>query len=201
MNSKKIAGLRLLTALVAVASLAALSACGKVEAVTAPDFTPPGTIAVLPVANQAVDVDGPPLYRKLLEAKLVEKGYTVIDPAKVDETLKSQFDIEEGGQLNAAEPKELAKALGADALLYCTLTEWEKHSLLYYNDVIVGGKFELLNAEGAEIWKVEHHQVKQVKIALNLRDAIVNTAANLFTAYEKLANELMDKVLRTLPNR
>ena len=196
-------GLHSLSVMAGLALLALAAGCGKVEFVVAPEFTAPTKVAVLPAGNEAVDTDGPAIFRRLITDKMIQKGYLVADAAQVDAVLLDKFDIENGGQLNAADPAELAEALQVDALVYSTITEWEKHTAYVYNDIFVGGRFELIGKDGTKLWAVEHHKEgdREINNPQDTQNAVARTAANLLKSYEPFAVRLVDKVFLTLPNR
>ncbi len=200
--SKK-SGVRGLSVLASLALIALAAGCAKVEFVVAPEFVAPTKVAVLPAANEAVDTDGPAIFRRLITDKMIQKGYVVADAAQVDAVLLDKFDIENGGQLNAADPAELAEALQVDGLVYSTITEWEKHTAHVYNDIFVGGHFELVGKDGAKLWVVEPYKEGERQLNLDPKSsqAVSNTAAFLFRPYEPFAVRLIDKVFLTLPNR
>lgn len=111
-------------------------------------------LAVLPFANETVDFDASPVFRYATHNFLRHKGYKVIRNPKVDNLLKEEMGISEGGQLGAFSPQELGKTLNADLLLYGTITEFNTKYALVYSSIQVEGKFKLVEtSQGKTIWE------------------------------------------------
>ncbi len=110
-------------------------------------------IAVLPFANQTVDFDASPVFRYAVRNFLAHKGYQVLSNAQIDALLQEQ-GISEGGQLAAFTPQELGKFLGADLLLYGTITEFNTKYALVYSSIEVEGDFRLVETSGGQkVWE------------------------------------------------
>ena len=110
-------------------------------------------IAVLPFANETVDFDASPVFRYAVQGFLAHKGYQLLPTDQVNAVLKEQ-GISEGGQLSAFTPRELGEFLGADLLLYGTVTEFNTKYALIYSSIQVQGRFKLVQARtGNKIWE------------------------------------------------
>ncbi|OGS23798.1 MAG: hypothetical protein A2297_02480 [Elusimicrobia bacterium RIFOXYB2_FULL_48_7] len=76
------------------------------------------TVAVLPMENETVNIDGPVLLRERLQKKLSCKpGYAAVPIEEVDVKLR-EIGITDGGQLRTVSPRELGEKLNADAVIY-----------------------------------------------------------------------------------
>ncbi|MEW6776287.1 MAG: GNA1162 family protein [Bdellovibrionota bacterium] len=172
----------------------------KYNITAAYDEEKPYRVALLPVANETNDLDGPPIFRKYANIYLVAKGYDVPDLVDVDRVLAEEFDVQEGGQLNAVDPVELGKVLKCDALVYVTITEWVKHTLGVYTDMIVAGKFEMLSTkDGAVLWQVPDQRYTKRKIADPYSAAMV-TVQYLLKNYEPTVDHVVNGAFKTLPS-
>ncbi len=116
----------------------------------------PARIAVLPVFNETVDLDGPPVFREIIQRILLEKGYRCPSVEEVDKVLARE-DILEAGQVKILLPREIGEILQVDGILYSTVTTWNTRYFVYYASISVGGRFELVGAaNGEKLWETEH---------------------------------------------
>jgi hypothetical protein len=98
-----------------------ISCSGPVAKFTAPDYTKPNRIAILPTINQTVDVKGAEVFRNIFYYELLDKEYTeLVDILIVDSLLNDQ-GITDGGQLETIDNQELFKELNVDGLIYIEL--------------------------------------------------------------------------------
>ena len=112
----------------------------------------PTRIAVLPAMNETADLDAPVVFRILAAAELADRGYALIDPARVDEAL-AQRGIQEGGQIESLTPQEIGDLLGADSLLYVKVMSYGRQLGVH---IKMEGSFTLVNSKsGQKIWYSE----------------------------------------------
>src|SRR5688572_28197403 len=109
----------------------ALSGCAGSKAFVANDFVRPAQIAVLPVANETTDLDGPSYIRQLIQDRLCSHGYSALNLGQIDEALKTE-GFTDGGQLGGVDPIKLGAWLKADGLFYTTLVHFNYINLGYY---------------------------------------------------------------------
>ncbi len=131
------------------------SGCAGSKVYLANNYAVPLSIAVLPVANETTDLDGPPYVRQLIFDTLTSRGHTMIPLNVVDEKLKEQ-GFTDGGQLGATEPKQLGTWTGADGLFYTTLVNFNYMNLGYYwqRKVTVLGRL-VRATDGEKLWETE----------------------------------------------
>jgi hypothetical protein len=77
-------------------------------------------LAILPMANETTNLDGPVVLRKALYKKLTHRGYSVM-PLEETDSLLNEMGITDGGQLNALPVKEISEKLQARRLVYTNL--------------------------------------------------------------------------------
>ena len=112
----------------------------------------PTRIAVLPAMNETADLDAPAVFRILAAAELADKGYALIDSARVDEAL-AQRGIQEGGQIESLTPQEMGDLVGADGLLYIKIMSYGRQVGVHLK---VEGSFTVVNSKtGQKIWYSE----------------------------------------------
>lgn len=133
-------------------------ACAHAPARTryvAPDYglKAPPRIAVLPFDNEAVDLNGPEILRALVHNRLSEHGYQALSVDGVDESLK-ELGVSEGGQLRNLEPAAVAKAVGAEGLLYGTVEEFTMQNVGFVARRVVRLRLVLVRGQGGErLWE------------------------------------------------
>lgn len=154
----------------------------------------PNTIAVLPVEGYEEDKDVQYLLRTMVQDKLAQRGYSPIPVETVDDSL-----IRSGvrrGQFRNKTSEELAALLGADGILYTTITEWDNTLFLSYASQKIKVKFELYDgAEGELLWEAE----------LDTKDSDMGLERNVvelgvIKAYEPVMQRIIDTAFSTIPD-
>jgi hypothetical protein len=132
--------------------LAAACAAPLSDLVTDYAALKPTRIAVLPAMNETADLDAPVVFRILAAAELADKGYALIDSARIDEAL-AQRGIQEGGQIEALTPQEIGDLVNADGLLYIKVMSYGRQVGVHLK---MEGSFTLVNSRsGQKIWYSE----------------------------------------------
>lgn len=159
----------------------------------------PRLIAVLPVQNETVHLKAPELFRPIVHQKIGQKGYETLSLSFIDQKL-AEKDIHEAGQVHSLPPQELGRLLGADALLYTTITEFSTTYLVAYASITVAARFELRDARSGELLWQADHQVKDIKAGADKRgmQEVLNFAVR--QSYVPYAQKVTDVCFTTLPN-
>jgi hypothetical protein len=84
---------------------------------------PPRSILVLPPINQSTDVRGTYSYLSTVTRPLAEMGYYVFPVAEVDELMKEN-GLPTAGEMRTAPLDKIGEIIGADSVLYVTLTKY-----------------------------------------------------------------------------
>jgi len=143
----------------------------------------PTRIAVLPAMNETADLDGPVVFRILAAAELADKGYALIDPARVDEAL-AQRGIQEGGQIEMLTPQEVGDLVGADGLLYVKVMSYGRQMGVH---IKMEGSFTLVSSKsGQKIWYSE----------LSVSDDIALQGGALVLGAQLLGGRDKDKIIK-----
>ncbi|MBZ0221312.1 MAG: hypothetical protein K8I01_12890 [Candidatus Methylomirabilis sp.] len=152
----------------------------------------PGKVAVLPVVweekapGEAEDISR--LFRAMSVEKLAGLKYLTVP---LEEFEKGGLKADDW----ASRPtNEAAALLGADALLYIRVTDWDKDSFLPYASLSIEASFELRSAAGQLLWKADHRSRES---DLNLDRAPMHLA--MYKAYEPRVQKFVDAVFTTLP--
>ena len=100
----------------------------------------PKVILIMPPINKTNKVEAKEYFYSSLAQPLCERGYYVISPVISLDFLKAEsaYDSE---QFISADLKMFNRFMGADALLFTTITEWSK--TLLSGSITVGVKYEM----------------------------------------------------------
>jgi len=179
-----------------------------------PDFYQrrPNLIAVLPMDNMSVDLDATPLVRPIVYQRLIYQGYRCLPLDQLDQKLKDNGAMI-SHDVYMFTPRELGNLLGVDALVYGTVTEFNKHYAFLYSDIIVGLSLEMVDARtGETLWKSEETSTQNTLLdslflAARFRQpeqslaAVLayNAAFALLSQYRPYAEEAVRGALESLP--
>lgn len=142
-------------------------------------------VAILPMKNDTVDVNGPDMVRSKMEAALKERGYNVKPLKESDQILRDQMGINLGGQLDLTTPQKLGEALGVEGVLYGNLMDFDETTTGLYNVKKVRAKFKLVNAmTGSTFWERGLGVKSEVKMSGALGTA-ATVVANVQDARDK----------------
>ncbi|MCB4756561.1 MAG: DUF799 domain-containing protein [Elusimicrobia bacterium] len=119
-------------------------------------YLPPKRIAVLPLDNHTNDLDGPDIVRYWFNQRLAEKkGYQTVTLSDIDGKLKG-LGFAEGGQLSALPVQQLGPLLGADAVIYGDLLDFNYQTTGFLNIRKVRAAFKMVDsASGETLWQAE----------------------------------------------
>jgi len=190
-------------------SLAVLAGCSAPKVYISGDYVLTGKIAVLPMANQSNDLDGPVYLRQLIQERLAARGYEVLSMAQIDAQLKIQ-GFTDGGQLGATTPQKIGEWIGADSLFYSTIENFDYINVGFYSQRRVKIVGKLVSAKtGRRLWETERDGTSRV-FATNQKQAERLFAAQLaIKAVEKMTHTplqvesklAVERLLSTLPYR
>lgn len=160
--------------LLCLSAALALAACAA-PPVAKLDRPFPSQIALLPMNNMSLDMQGPVVVRSLLETYLAAAGIDVLDTQVVDAKLAG-LGISDGGQLRAVEPRKLRESLMVDGLLYGELTEFKDQNIGVYHNRTVEARLWLVDAKtGDKLWEATKRKAGS-KAGLDKKAAMTNLA-------------------------
>ena len=126
-----------------------------------PDTIHAKTIAMLPIENKNFDSKASKLLRLKLFEEIYFKGYSKIPLEEIDAKLKSMPEDSEKDKTSFVHPKVLKNAVGADAGMYCSMTENYKN-ILFYSPVKITVICELRSTEsGNVIWNAKSESTRR----------------------------------------
>ena len=138
-----------------LALFALVTACVHLPPVTPNPGSPVKSLAVLPVVNNSVDVDGPAAVQEALYQEALHYHFPVVKPnAETNQILKDQMSLTLGSQLDMATPQKLGTALGVDAVMYASLEDFSQKITGVYNVKRVRIRAKLVDCKTGEVlWK------------------------------------------------
>lgn len=180
-----------------------LSACVTLPPVNPNPGSPIKSLAVLPVVNNSVDVDGPAAVQEALYTEAHHYHFPVVKPnAETNQILKDQMSLTLGSQLDMATPQKLGTALGVDGVLYVSLEDFSQKITGIYNVKRVRIRAKLVDCKTGEVlWK----NGIGIKQALTAGGSFlsqvpgVNLAIGAAGALSSMASKMSDKTDAALP--
>jgi len=192
----------------------------KVEMASDYDDHPPGTIAVMPFSDEGSGnsiVNKIPItfrnhdeqdqwawtdaqrLRRAVTGYLAQREFTVINPIAVDAVLKSR-GIDNMVKLRAASPIELGKLLGADALVYGQVNNYEGYYFGLVSAINVGVSTWMLSTHDGETLMRETGSRYSVDIspAFSPEDIVINSAMTLLDFRDVNLSRAENEVSREL---
>lgn len=181
--------------LVLLAFLALINACAFKDSNIVKNDNEKSTakvIAVLPVDNKTLDSRASQLLRMKILDELYFKGYSKLPLAEIDKKLEPLY-IKDAGTVSPSLVREL---IGADAAMYCTLTEGNRKMNLFYVPVTVAANCELRNTQSGEVlWKSQYKETSR-----NFDLPGKRLEGKSYEAFETVIESVVNKVLETLPD-
>lgn len=115
----------------------------------------PHSILIVPVMNSSPEVGADAWFLATISVPLAERGYYVF-PVNMTRELLADAGLSDAGLVRDADPTLLAKLMGADAVLYVVITNWEAQYLVFSTTVKVGFEYILKDgATGRELWSTK----------------------------------------------
>ena len=152
-------------------------------------------IAVLPVDNKSPDSKAPQLMRVKILDELYFKGYTKLPLELIDKKLELMYNSEKKNEADIIAPHVIKELVGADAAMYCTITESNRKASFIYAPVTVAAHCELRSTQTGEVlWNAQYKATSR-----NFDLSGKRLEMKSYEAFETLIEEVVNKVLQTLP--
>jgi hypothetical protein len=197
--------IRKLSALIQAAGLCLLlAACVTLPPVNPNPGSPVRSLAILPVVNNSLDVDGPAAVQEALYQEALHYHFPMVKAtAETNQVLKDQMSLTLGSQLDMATPQKLGTALGVDAVMYASLDDFSQKITGVYNVKRVRIRAKLVDCKSGEVLWKNGIGIKQALTAGGsslLRNVPgVGMAVGLVGAVSSLGSKLSDKSDVALP--
>jgi len=160
------------------------------------------TLALLPVVNNTLDLDGPVVVRSVLGAQLECFFYSVKPTEETDRVLRDQLGITLGSQLELASTRLLCEKLGVDGVVYGSLEDFNQKTTGIYNSKRVRLRVKLDNCRtGATVWKNGIGVKREATTTDSLLKKIpgAGNAASALGAVASVASSISDRNDTSLP--
>ena len=155
-------------------------------------------IAVLPVESKNISSKTAQLLRSRIMEELYFKGYSKLPLEMIDQKLESLYIKDINGNKTSASavaPQALKDAVGADAGMYCTLTE-DNGSKIFYAPIRITLNCQLRSAQSGEtLWNAQAESTKR-NFVLTQKDLEKQTHDD----FEIVIDEVVNKIMKTLPD-
>jgi len=151
----------------------------------------PRTIAVLSVGGNVESFRVKEIFRASAISGLEALGYSVMDPADVDDVFFKGLEASPSGMT----PKELATLLPTDAVFYIYITDFDKDKIFGYASLGFAARFKLISRSGELLWKGKH---KTKETGLGLDKKLLKLG--VLEAYEGRIERLVNSVIVTMPS-
>ena len=152
-------------------------------------------IAVLPVENKSLNGKTSQLFRSRLLDELYFKGYSKLSLDMIDKKLETLYKSDDKKSVSAIAPQALKELLGADAGMYCTLTQDNK-SKIFYTPIKISVRCELRNTETGEIvWNAQSESTER-----NFDFTNKGLEKKSHESLENVIDEVVNKIMKTLPD-
>ncbi len=153
------------------------------------------SVAVLPIESQEPESKAANLLRLKLFDEIYFKGYSKISLEEMDAKLASLPEDAKTDGKGAISPVALKEATGADAGMYCSLTENYKTGL-FYSPVKITVICELRSTDnGSILWNAQSESTRRY---FDLTDKRLKR--KLSDGFELLINDVVSKIIKKLPD-
>lgn len=153
-------------------------------------------IAVLPVDNKTNDFKASQLLRLKVFDELYFKGYSNLPLEVIDKKLELLYDSEKKSGAGVVSPYVIKELVGADAAMYCTLSEDKRTASLFYVPVTLAARCELRSTQtGDVLWNAQYKTTSR-----NFDLPGKRLEMKSYEAFENVMEEVVNKVLETLPD-
>jgi hypothetical protein len=113
---------------------------------------PPRSILVLPPLNNTTDMGATYGYLSTVSFPIAERGYYVFPVAVVDQVMKEN-GLPTAGEMQQVSLKKIHEIVGADAVLYTTITQYGSKYQVLSSTTVVAAEGKLVDVKtGTVLW-------------------------------------------------
>ena len=129
---------------------------GEYETTEAYEKHKPKTIAVLPFLNETGKEEAPEVVRRCFYNHFSSLPYLDVELFRVDSLLRSK-GVTDPTNVQKMTPQQLGAILNVDAVIYGTITNYDRIYAVLISDVAVGARLRMADTKtGDELWAGEH---------------------------------------------
>ena len=164
----------------------------------------PHTVAVLPFLNQAKSHEGSDAVRKGFYNHFSSLPFKDMELYRVDNLLR-KAGLEDPAVINKTSPQELGKILNVDAVVFGTISDFDKLFAVIYSNVSVGAEIRMVDTRtGKLLWSGQHvTRIHEGGISTNpigLIATVIATAMNIRDIQLlRACDDLFRDMVKTIP--
>jgi len=167
----------------------------------------PLTLLVVPAINKTTSADASDYLNVTVTQPLANAGYYVLPMPIVSEIFKNE-GIVDGEQVTDVKPQLFKETFGADAVLFLTISQWDKIYLVLAGNVEVGLDYKMLSTKtGDVLWSYSGTVIVNTSgnsssgnpLADLIANTIITAMSTAATRYVDVASMVHAQVLLTLP--
>lgn len=164
----------------------------------------PRTVAVLPFADQSKSKRGVETVRKGFYNHFSSIPYTDVELYRVDRLLR-KAGLADPKAITNTTPQKLGEVLKADAVVFGTVSNFDKFYALVYSQVAVGAQIKMFDTKtGHFLWSGQHvarkHQAGLSATPVGIIATIVSTAMNIRDIQLlRACDDLFRDMVKTIP--
>jgi hypothetical protein len=161
----------------------------------------PISIIVVPAINESTAADAGELLNVTVTQPFADHGYYVV-PAPIVLEIFRKEGILEGTQVKGIPAKIFRDNFGADAVLFLTITEWDKNYIVIGANVTVGIEYVLLSTQTNEVlWSYTQRIVIDTGSSSGnlLVDLVATAVTTAITDYIPIAYQVHLAAINSMP--
>jgi hypothetical protein len=164
----------------------------------------PRTVAVLPFVNQAKSQEGSEAVRRGFYNHFSSLPFKDMELYRVDNELR-KAGLEDPAIINQTSPQDLGKILNVDAVVFGTISDFDKLFAVIYSNVSVGAEIRMMDTKtGKMLWRGQHvARIHEGGISTNpigLVATVIATAMNIRDIQLlRACDDLFRDMVKTIP--
>jgi parallel beta-helix repeat protein len=164
----------------------------------------PRTVAVLPFLNQAKSQEGSEAVRRGFYNHFSSMPFRDMELYRVDNLLR-KAGLEDPAVISKTAPQDLGKILNVDAVIFGTISDFDKLFLVLYSNVSVGAEVTMVDTKtGKRLWRGQHvTRIHEGGISTNpigLVATVIATAMNIRDMQLlRACDDLFREMVKTIP--
>ncbi len=165
----------------------------------------PRTVAVLPFVNQARSQAGSEAVRRGFYNHFSSMPFKDMELYRVDNLLR-KAGLEDPAIINKTAPQDLGKILNVDAVVFGTISDFDKLFLVLYSNVSVGAEVQMFDTKtGKLLWRGQHvasiHEGGISTNPIGLVATVIATAMNIRDIQLlRACDDLFREMVKTIPS-
>jgi hypothetical protein len=164
----------------------------------------PRTVAVLPFVNQARSQAGSEAVRRGFYNHFSSMPFKDMELYRVDNLLR-KAGLEDPAVINKTSPQEIGRILNVDAVVFGTISDFDKLFLVLYSNVSVGAEVTMFDTKtGKLLWRGQHvasiHEGGISTNPIGLVATVIATAMNIRDIQLlRACDDLFREMVKTIP--